>query len=412
MNNIAKKLSIVWLLSTCSCLVHSQSLDYAFGVIDTLCSPQMYGRGYIDNGQKQAAHFIENEFIKIGLAPLGMQYQQSFEMAINTFPSQPSVILNGAELVLGVDYILSPNCGSGSGEVKLLTYTDFQKMKKKRKVGVLLTAEEYMEIMGDAKKISEIEQGAVVVKINTKKLTASLSTSSIHVPVIEILAKEIPLKADITFSIDTKVEPSYEAQNVIGMVKGTTHPDSVIIFCAHYDHLGGMGDIYFPGANDNAAGVAMILELAQYYANNPHPYSTFFIAFGAEEAGLVGSRYFVNSGVLPLDQISFVMNLDLVGTGQTGITVVNGKIYEKEYQQMVDINDEKHYLESIQPRGKAANSDHYYFSENGVPSFFIYGRGEPGHYHDINDNGADLELAKFKEIEHLIIDFMHERAKK
>lgn len=412
MNNTVKKLSIVLLLSAYGGLVQSQSLDYAFGIIDTLCSSQMYGRGYIDKGQKRAANFIENEFIKIGLASLGEHYQQSFEMPINTFPSQPSVIFNGVKLTLGVDYMLSPNCGSGFGTVKLFRYSDFRKFKKKRKVGVLLTVEEYGEIMGDSKKISEIEQAAIVVKINTKKLTASLSSSSMNAPVIEVLTEEIPTTVDITFSIDTKLEPSYEAQNVIGIVKGTAHPDSVIIFCAHYDHLGGMGDIYFPGANDNAAGVAMILELAQYYVQNPHPYSTCFIAFGAEEAGLVGSRYFVNSGRLPLDQISFVINLDLVGTGQAGITVVNGKIYEKEYQQMVSINEEKHYLESIQPRGKAANSDHYYFSENGVPSFFIYGRGEPGHYHDINDNGADLELAKFKEIEHLIIDFIHERAKK
>ena len=67
---------------------------------------------------------------------------------------------------------------------------------------------------------------------------------------------------------------------------------------------------------------------------------------------------------------------------------------------------EKKYLTKVKSRGKAANSDHYFFTEKGVPSFFIYAMGNPKHYHDIHDNGSDLKLEKYDEIKQLLIDFM------
>jgi Zn-dependent M28 family amino/carboxypeptidase len=176
-------------------------------------------------------------------------------------------------------------------------------------------------------------------------------------------------------------------------VKGRIKPDSFIIVCAHYDHLGQMGKkAIFQGANDNAAGVAMLLDLAKYYQNHPAPYTLVFIAFAGEEAGLIGSYYFVNHPLCDLSKTRFVLNLDLVGTGETGITVVNATEYKQEFALLESINSQNHYLNEIKKRGKAANSDHYFFTEAGVPSFFWYQGGPRTAYHDVEDVPETLTL--------------------
>jgi Zn-dependent M28 family amino/carboxypeptidase len=199
------------------------------------------------------------------------------------------------------------------------------------------------------------------------------------------------------------------SQNVLGYIKGSVSPDTFLIICAHYDHLGGIGkQCYFPGANDNASGIAMLLQFAEHYANpqNTPKYSIVFIAFGAEEVGLLGSKYYVENPLVPLAQTKFVVNLDLMGSGLEGITVVNGSVFPNEFEQIKTINEEHHYLKLIKARGKAANSDHYHFSEKGVKSIFIYSLGEITAYHDVYDTANKVPLTKFSEMYRLIIDFL------
>ncbi|MBY0425016.1 MAG: M20/M25/M40 family metallo-hydrolase, partial [Cytophagales bacterium] len=191
-------------------------------------------------------------------------------------------------------------------------------------------------------------------------------------------------------------------------IDGTHQPDSFLVITAHYDHLGRMGpSVYFPGANDNASGIAFLLEMADYFKNNPPKYTVVFIAFAAEEIGLLGSEYFVNHPLIPLENIKFLVNLDLVGTGDDGIQVVNSTIFTKEFAQLKSINDQENYFQTVKTRGKAANSDHYHFSEKGVPSFFIYALGGITAYHDINDTYEKLPLTKFKELFQLTLKFLN-----
>ena len=194
----------------------------------------------------------------------------------------------------------------------------------------------------------------------------------------------------------------------MAMVKGITNPDSFIVFSAHYDHLGRMGrGTYFPGANDNASGVSMLLNLAKHYSleiNKPK-YSMVFIAFAGEEAGLAGSKYFIEHPLVDLKKIRFLINLDLVGTGDEGMMVVNATEHKREFEQLKKINEDRQYLTHIGERGKSKNSDHYYFSENGVPAFFFYTMGGIQAYHDIYDKAETLPLTKYKEVFRLIRDF-------
>ena len=93
------------------------------------------------------------------------------------------------------------------------------------------------------------------------------------------------------------------------------------------------------------------------------------------------------------------------GTGDEGIKVVNATEHKKEFDELIKINEEKKYLPGIQPRGKAPISDHYFFEEAGVKTFYIYTLGGIKAYHDIYDRPETLPLTKFEELYKLVIDF-------
>jgi Zn-dependent M28 family amino/carboxypeptidase len=128
-----------------------------------------------------------------------------------------------------------------------------------------------------------------------------------------------------------------------------------------------------------------------------------FIAFGGEEAGLVGSRYFVANPVLPLSQARFVLNLDLWGSGSKGVAVVNATEHPEWYASF--LHSAGLFNVDVQKRGPAANSDHYPFVNAGVPAFFIYAKGDVGGYHNIGDTPDKLEQGEFYRMFKLLWDF-------
>ena len=211
----------------------------------------------------------------------------------------------------------------------------------------------------------------------------------------------------VTLDVENRFSRAYPVRNIAGQMKGITQPDSFIIITAHYDHLGQMGkDVYFPGANDNASGVAMMLNLASFYSKNKPNYSLIFIALTGEEAGLLGSEYFVEHSPVDLKKIKFLINLDLEGNGEDGITVVNGSVYKDKFKTLTEINENERYFSVIKSRGEACNSDHCSFYQKGIPCFFIYTMGGTQAYHDPNDTFNSLTLAKFTELTQLIIKFI------
>jgi hypothetical protein len=240
------------------------------------------------------------------------------------------------------------------------------------------------------------------------KLTEETSETVGDYAILNALRKS-PFRNATTMSIDVKnsLIKSFPTQNIIGYIKGNVRPDSFIVFTAHYDHLGIMGDIYFPGANDNASGIAMLLSLARYYSQHHDSlrYSVAFMAFTGEEIALLGSKYYTEHPLFPLSNIRFLINMDIMGTGDEGITVVNGTIYKAAFSDLVKINDQQHLLKLVKPRGETANSDHYFFYKNQVPSIFIYTMGGIKAYHDIYDRRETLPLTDFDEVFKLLRQF-------
>jgi aminopeptidase YwaD len=246
----------------------------------------------------------------------------------------------------------------------------------------------------------------VVIKLQDK-LTWDVSPEVANYSLILIDKKALDkTPTSFTIHIDNKLINNFKAANVCGLVKGLVKPDSIIFITAHYDHLGGMGAAtYFPGANDNASGISLLLNLAQYYAKHPQKYSIGFICFAGEEAGLIGSKYFTENPLIPLKNIRFLINTDLAGTGEEGITVVNATEFPKEFAMMQSINKENNLLAAVNARGKAANSDHYFFTEKGVPAFFFYTLGGIKAYHDVFDKAATLPLNEHEDLFKLITKF-------
>ena len=403
----------------CSITSRGQNIAYARSIIDTLSSSAFHGRGYVAQGDSITADFIQDKFKQIGLKAFDQGYLQEFRHNVNTFPGAMEVSLDGTELIPGKDYLVNPFSKGTYGTFKLYWLNDLIKLKASKLQRFLKETgsfnfivieegiskpDEMREVMIAAKQTFNAK-GIVLIK---KKLTWSVASSESDLLIIEVLGSIISKKTSkISLNIENSWKENYLSRNVIGYTDNG-HPDSLIVFTAHYDHLGRMGkETYFPGANDNASGISMLLNLAQHYQSDSAKFNVAFIAFAGEEAGLVGSRYFTENPLFPLRNIKFLINLDLMGNGEEGISIVNGTIHEKEFKFILRLNEENEWFPLIEKRGKAQNSDHFYFTENGVPAFFIYTLGGNKAYHDVFDVTSTLELQKYNEVFQLITAFVN-----
>ncbi|HTO14584.1 MAG TPA: M28 family peptidase [Edaphocola sp.] len=362
----------------CLSFISNAQSQYAKKLVDTLSAPTFWGRGYAKNGMDKAARFISNEMKQIGLQPLSESYLQNFNVATNIFEKKLSLKIDGKKLKPGKDYIIKANSPSLKGKFKL--------------------------IQNEADNFSDVNNQLIIKKTNKLVWSPSGTLDSTVFIYLKDTTQNQLGKAVI--NISQEFNPSFTANNVCGYVPGTLHPDSFLVLTAHFDHLGGLGkDVYFPGANDNASGTALLLDIAKYYAKHPQKYSLVFIAFAAEEIGLKGSNYFVQNPLINLNKIKFLLNLDLMGNGEDGITIVNAAAHKDQYNQLVEWNNTKGRFKEIKFRENAPNSDHYPFTQVNVPAFFIYTLGGNQAYHDIYDIPATLPLNYFSDLEAMIKDF-------
>jgi Iap family predicted aminopeptidase len=333
-----------------------------------------------------------------------------------------SVKFGEKELIPGENYLVPKNSNSCSGtfEVLILDKRILSDNKKFKKFKSKNHSEQFILIdtLGLNNKDFKETYDKIVTKnllkakgiitISEKLPIYSVSTSVNTFPLIVIKRESLPEKTEnITVNIENEFIEDYETKNIVGYVKGEV--DSFMVLTAHYDHLGRMGkETYFPGAHDNASGVALCLDLMHEFSNRktiPH-YSIAVILFTGEELGLIGSYYFVKNPVFPLEKIKFLLNLDLAGSGEDGIQIVNSTIFTEEYNLMVRINEENNYMSAIKTRGSAANSDHYFFYEAGIPSFYIYTLGAYKEYHNIYDKAETLPLNDYEDYFRLLEKFI------
>jgi aminopeptidase YwaD len=126
------------------------------------------------------------------------------------------------------------------------------------------------------------------------------------------LKKYEPVLVDkrLTFRLTAQTGEK-SSENILGLWPGQS--DEIIIISAHYDHLGVIDNKLYPGANDNASGVAAIMELVTAIQQETLPYTVLFAFWGAEEMGLLGSEHFCANPTVGLEKIKYVLNLDSIG---------------------------------------------------------------------------------------------------
>lgn len=388
-----------------------------------LCAENMHGRGYVNNGDRIAAEYIAKEFEKIGAEKIGESYFQEFNLAVNTFPDKMIISHAGKNLIPGKDFVLDPSSKGFTGTLQPVVLDTIALLsdEKMKEIFVKVQKNENAAFLIDtrgctAKKENELRARltglvdyAPVIFLTNQKFTWSVGREQYKNVFIVLKADSYTPNEQFNVNVEANFIKDYTSQNVIAQIPAKKKCAKTIVFSAHYDHLGRLGsDTYFPGANDNASGTAMILSMAKHFKENPSEYNIVLIAFGGEEAGLVGSKFYTENPFFKLKKIKFLINLDIMGSGEEGITAVNATLFEKQFDLLQRINEEDNLLELVKRRGPAANSDHYFFTEQGVPCFFIYTMGPNKHYHDIFDTYEELTFKEYDDIKKLLVRFVEE----
>jgi hypothetical protein len=175
--------------------------------------------------------------------------------------------------------------------------------------------------------------------------------------------------------------------NVLGMLPGSG-PDAIIIG-AHRDHFGRPAGLLFPGADDNASGTAVMLEVARTMAKSDlRPQRTIlFVSFSGEENNLLGSRLYVTRPVVPLGSTKAMINIDHAGIGNGRLTVgVTG--LEKSVAQQA--GEPAGLASKLDVFGFFPGGDHVPFKEAGVPTITVVSGGIHPHYHQPTDTADTI----------------------
>ncbi|MDB4952595.1 MAG: peptidase [Myxococcales bacterium] len=185
--------------------------------------------------------------------------------------------------------------------------------------------------------------------------------------------------------------------NVVGYIAGTDSTD-VILIGAHHDHLGA----HHPGANDNASGIVALLAIAQAIRQQPKapPRTIAFVAFGAEEQGMVGSKFFAAHApaALPTDHIVYDINLDMVGSyASRGAVYVMGTFPKLAARKLLDGIAKAHRRLDMGLGGRGERSDHEPFCALGIPYVFFW-TPDDRCYHAPCDTAANVDVRHLAEI--------------
>lgn len=404
--------------------------------LQDLCAPAMHGRGYAYNGDGIAANYIRDQFKRMQIAPF--KYSDYFERYGFTVYSMEGIVsaeLNGNPLELWTEFAFAPYSRSADAEYNMLpidpkvlvnrnALKEFCLKNRKQLDNCLLYVDmTQCEDQNLRKKVDEmcrylhVWNGEYAFKglvLGVKEIPvwsfafAKSRCDYILCYVKSELAKKKNNKIKLLCTNELKF---HNTQNVCAFIPGTEVPDSIVVIGAHYDHLGQMGaEIMFPGCHDNASGTATMLDMARYFKEHPLRYTTVFVAFSGEEAGMMGSHFFVRDSLFDFSKVKLVLNLDLLCGGDDGFMVVNSQADNTKgfYDALLDLNKQmnkrKGGVKEIKSRPNAANSDHYPFTTKGMPAVFVYTLGgKTGGYHAPSDTPENASLKQYHRIVSLLI---------
>ncbi len=209
--------------------------------------------------------------------------------------------------------------------------------------------------------------------------------------------------------VKVEYDPKRMGKNVLGVIRGTDPKlkDEVIVLGAHLDHIGVNYHQIHNGADDNASGSSLVMELARVMKkNNIQPKRTIlFACWGGEERGLLGSRYYGEHPKFPIEKTVLNFNMDMVGLGKK--LGIPGKYYAPHVWELIKKNNSEETLDFLKPgRGGPGGSDHTPFITRGVPAFALMTSpwGDHPDYHQPGDDTEKIDAELLEKVARFVYD--------
>jgi aminopeptidase YwaD len=388
--------------------------------ISYLADDKLEGRRAGTHGEKLAREYISAQFQHAGLQPKGQDsWYQPFEIKDGKQVNPATLFLiNGHDLKLNEDFfpfVFSPNASLEAAVSMALKerdvpwFADLKDMLEENKDNPHFDIEE--GIKAKAKKVAEKGASALIVYNSTAtsnelKFNGKDRSELVSIPVIYLTAKarqaylnDESANLDIRLKVDIG-EKKRTGHNVIGYLDNNA-PTTVIIG-AHYDHLGYGEDgnsmlrtsekLIHNGADDNASGTAALIELARLlkqagYKNNNYV----FIAFSAEELGLYGSKYFIEHPTVNIQQVNYMINMDMVGrlNDSSKTVTIGGYGTSPLWGEVMSSFGKNKYLAVKYDSSGTGPSDHTSFYRKDIPVLFFF-TGLHSDYHRPTDDHAKI----------------------
>ncbi len=397
--------------------------------ISTLASDEFGGREPGTKGEELARNYIIKEFKSIGLTPKGSkEYLQAFTFtkSLKTGPKS-KLVIGGSEM--SRDQVFYPLAYSANGTVKAmaanlgygihapaLNRNDYENRSDlKGKIFVIDAStpdhgsphSKFSEFADLRSRIdTAIQYGAAGILFYTSDaelkepaLNSNMRITPCKIPVLYLIrGKSVAVANDAPYEINMTAEVIKEeatGHNVLGYLDNKAA--NTVVIGAHYDHLGHGGEesLYrgepaiHNGADDNASGVAGVIELARYIKEKgPKSNNYLFIAFSGEEKGLLGSGYFTKNATMSLDQINYMLNMDMIGRLKTEdpTLIVNGTGTSDAWKITMDYIKPQHMKIKTTESG-VGPSDHTSFYLKDIPVLHFFS-GTHSEYHKPTDDEA------------------------
>lgn len=387
-------------------LIKNISFEQMKKDISFLADDNLQGRANFSKEISQAGDYIAERFSGIGLtSPQNIQHFKQVFYVNNIIPKEVAVTINGENIApdhLAMATTKAEFSWQSVSETNVHVIGQNDDMRsligKMNKTGgdhlVLLDAshenmfhryQAYFQ-QGLTKldtKNSDTKGGTIVLALNDK----ALSKTDIQ---------KITVKGTATLT-------KQALTNIVGILPGKTHPEEIVLYSAHYDHLGinpnNKDDKIFNGADDDASGTTAIMNLAEHFAKqNNNARTLMFAAFTAEEIGGFGSRYF--SEQLDADHITAMINIEMIGkpskigAGMVWMTGMDRSNLGELLNHALATSPLEIYKDPYPKQGLFYRSDNATLARLGVPahSFSSTQLDKDKHYHQVSDDLANLDL--------------------
>lgn len=415
-----KQLLSFILLCFASGYIIAQDFDYSKKVISELSSEKYHGRGYYEQGDLKAAKYIASEYQNHELKSFGPTYFQEFNFPVNTYQGDMEIKFDGKAIEAGKDFMLREYSKGVTGEFTIyhIDTVNFDEEKYLKEIAALDTVNTAICVdfgfirrhKSFYRKVFHSPMPVLIFKwTDPLKMYKAYSAKEVNRCIVWADSESVPVDAKtISLNINNHFIDDYITQNVIGYKPAKNPNAKWIVMTAHYDHLGMFGrDIFFPGANDNASGVSMLLSVAKHFDVGLSDYNIAFMSVAGEECGLLGSKYYVDHPLFPIEDIELVINFDMIADNATKLAVEHNEESQKEYDKLLNIVNDKSYFEGFDDNELEAHSDHFPFSEKELPVIYFSNHGDAfQYYHTPIDDMDHIYMSGFENLYRLIVDYL------